>query len=310
MPTVGSGDAPAANEEGAPPRETALTADGVSVGFDGSAVLRDVSLSVAPGEVVTVVGPSGTGKTTLIRLLALFRPPDEGAVAWNGADAWAMDERDRLGVRRRIGMVFQEPSLFNASVRQNASYGLRIRADWPERMRHAVAGLVGDPPLADPVERALEVVGLREKADQNALSLSGGEAQRVAFARALAVDPDVLLLDEPASNLDPRNTALLENAVLRARERGVGVVLATHDMHQAERVSDRVCVMLDGELIEKGGPERIFESPSDPRTRRFVDGELVYGAGTDDGPSRRGEPEATGDGADATAMGDGTLRDR
>jgi tungstate transport system ATP-binding protein len=112
--------------------------------------------------------------------------------------------------------------------------------------------------------------------DREASSLSGGEAQRVAFARALAYDPDVLLLDEPTSDLDPRNTAVIEEAVATARHRGIGVAVATHDMHQARRVADRVAVLLGTGVAEVGSSEAVFEDPSDERTRKFISGELVY----------------------------------
>jgi tungstate transport system ATP-binding protein len=189
-------------------------------------------------------------------------------------------------------MVFQEPSLFNAPVLQNVSYGLRVRRSWNARIQEAVRNIVGrtDPPTA--VETALETVGLREKATQNALSLSGGEAQRVAFARALAVDPEILLLDEPSSNLDPRNTAVLEEAIRTARDRGVGVMVATHDMNQANRISDRVGVLLDGKIIETGPPEQIFNAPTDSRTERFVDGELMYDDSADHTEPTQSTPPA------------------
>ncbi|MFQ3295743.1 MAG: tungstate transport system ATP-binding protein [Halobacteriales archaeon] len=253
-----------------------LAATEVSVEFDGDGVLAEVSISVDPCEILTVVGPSGTGKTTLLRLLATFRPPDSGTVEWDGTDVWSLSRADRLSIRRRLSMVFQEPSLFNAPVHRNVTYGNRVRRSWDDRFRDGVRGLIGDPRLHDAARAALETVGLADKADRNALSLSGGEAQRVAFARALATDPSVMLLDEPTSNLDPRNTAVLEEAILQARDRGVGVVVATHDMHQAERISDRLGFIYDGELVETGSPERIFEEPTDPRTERFVDGELLY----------------------------------
>ena len=272
-----------------------LRATDASMAFDGDEVLSNVSLDASPGEVVALVGPSGTGKTTLLRLLALFDRPDDGTVSWNGEDVWAMTDEDRLAVRRRVSMAFQEPSLFNAPVFRNVTYGLRVRQGWTDRLRRELGRLVGADDGPREAETALRQVGLADKRSQNALSLSGGEAQRVAFARALAAEPDVLLLDEPTSNLDPRNTAVIEEAMLDAAEQGVGVVVATHDMHQAERVADRVVFLLDGETVERGPPEQIFESPEDPRTRRFVRGELVYGEedeADEQEPSRAGGSES------------------
>ncbi|GAA0244985.1 amino acid ABC transporter ATP-binding protein [Haladaptatus pallidirubidus] len=257
-----------------------LSAIDLSHGFDDGDVLSDVSLSVEPGEAVTIVGPSGTGKTTLLRLLGMFHPPESGTVRWRNEDVWRLSEDDRLGVRRRVSMVFQEPSLFNAPVEQNVTYGRRVRQTWSKRVRATVTRTLGSRTAMEGIDSdvtaALETVGLADKLGQNALSLSGGEAQRVAFARALATDPEILLLDEPTSNLDPQNTAVIEEAIADARRRGLGVVVATHDMHQAERISDRVGVLLDGTIIETGPPEQVFDSPDDDRTRQFVAGELMY----------------------------------
>ena len=253
-----------------------LRADGVTHAYGDETVVEGLSLTVGSGEIVAVIGPSGVGKTTLLRLLALYLEPDAGRVELDGTDAWAVDESERLALRRRVGMVFQEASLFDTTVGRNVEYGLRVRRSWRERVRGSFDAIFGDGDRDETVLEALDVVGLAEKVDQPADSLSGGEAQRVSFARALAYDPDVLLLDEPTSDLDPRNTDVIEEAVLQARERGIGVVVATHDMHQARRIADRVAVLLDRRITEVGPTDTVFEDPDDERTAKFVAGELVY----------------------------------
>lgn len=256
-------------------RDAGLAVDELTHAVAGTAVLDAVSLQIRTGEVLVIIGPSGTGKTTLLELLAMFEPPDAGTVRIGDADVWALPRDERLIRRRQLAMVFQQPNLFAASVKRNVEYGLHIRQSWRNRLRSWIGRLEGQQ-TAQRIERALATVGMDDRLDQSATSLSGGEAQRVAFARALAVDPDFLLLDEPTSDLDPRNTAVIEAAIRTARDQGLGVAIATHDMHQAERIADRVAVMINGEIIELGPPEQVFETPTDPRARKFIDGELVY----------------------------------
>jgi len=272
----GESDGSDSASTGARHSRTRLAARDLSHGFGDGAVLDGVSLTVEPGEILAVVGPSGTGKTTLFRLLAMFERPDEGAVEVDGDDVWDLPEARRLAVRRRVGMAFQTRSLFSTTVEENVSYGLRVRRPWSVRVRDAVGGLFSRDEPADTVSDALRTVGMFDKVDRDAGSLSAGEAQRVAIARALAPDPDVLLLDEPTSNLDPRNTAAIESAMRAARDRGIAVALATHDMQQARRVSDRTAVILGGTCIESGPTDAVFESPDDDRVRQFVEGKLVY----------------------------------
>lgn len=252
-----------------------LQCKSISHGFENGRILEDVTLSVDPGEIFVVIGPSGTGKTTLLRILSMFERPDSGTVQLFGEDVWSLTERERLKRRRRTAMVFQQANLFNTTVYRNVSYGLRVRTEWTDRLRTSLP-LVGRSLDPETVSKMLEVVGLDGAEDRESSSLSGGEAQRVAFARALATGSDYLLLDEPTSDLDPRNTAVIEDAIRTASTRNRGIVIATHDMNQAERLADRVAVMIDGHITEVGSVSRVFSDPDDTRTRRFINGELVY----------------------------------
>ncbi|MEM3086540.1 MAG: ATP-binding cassette domain-containing protein [Halobacteria archaeon] len=235
---------------------TGLEADlqEVTKRFGPVTALDGVSLCVRSREIFCLVGPSGAGKTTLLRVAALLDAPDGGRVGH--APAW--------NSRRQIAMLHQRPHLFRGTVFDNVAYGLRLR-NWPE------------PEVEREVGACLEAVGLRDRASSRARSLSGGEAQRVAFARAIATQPRLLLLDEFTANLDPANVALLEQAVLRYRAQGGGAVLmASHNFLQAKRMADRVGLLLGGRLVEVAEKTRFFENPEREETRKFLKGEMAY----------------------------------
>jgi tungstate transport system ATP-binding protein len=227
-------------------------------------VLDKISFEVIRGETFVVIGPSGVGKTTLLRLIDLLEYPSGGRLSFTGQDTTRLDNYDRLKLRRRIGMVFQSTILFNTSVYSNVAYGLKLR-DKPQDIEEKS------------VSRALKTVGLQNFKQRYAKTLSGGEAQRVAIARILAYEPELLLLDEPTANLDPTNTSTVEKAIQKAKEEyGATVIIATHNMFQAKRLGDRVALLLDGKFVEVSDPETMFTNPKEPVTRAFIRGELIY----------------------------------
>ncbi len=233
-----------------------IEARGVWAGRGGTDILKDVSIEVGKGEILAIIGPTGSGKTTLLRVLNLLDPPDEGRVFFNGIDV-TEDEMARFSARRRMAMVFQKPSMFNVSVEKNVSYGLKIRG-------------VSDHAIRDRVRATLQDVGLSGYEERRAFSLSGGEAQRVALARALVTEPELLLLDEATANLDPRTAETIENLIRGAREKGLAVVMATHDLDQARRLAEGVAVLVGGELVQMGSAEEVFERPGSEEVARFV----------------------------------------
>jgi tungstate transport system ATP-binding protein len=229
--------------------------------YDGRRVLQVNHLDIQRGEIFALVGPSGAGKSTLLRLLNFLEPPTSGSIRFLDAE-FSPGCDVPLKLRRRVTTVFQRPMLLNQSVWANVSYGLRLR---------------GQRDSDGWIEVTLEQVGLATLARQRARTLSGGEAQRVALARAMVLRPDVLLLDEPTANLDPYNVGLIEDIVQALnRERGTTLILVTHNVFQARRLAQRVALMLDGHLIEIANVDAFFQSPRDPRTAAFVNGEMVY----------------------------------
>ncbi len=225
-------------------------------------VLNIPSLTVEQGEVLAVVGPSGAGKSTLLRLLALLEAPAAGAVTLHTPDRAVTTDTATIAERRQIAMVFQRPALLSRSVRANVAYGLRARG-----LRDSTAR----------VDEALARVKLTALAGAHPRTLSGGEMQRVAVARALVVAPRVLLLDEPTANLDPANVRIIEDLVREQHQQaGTTIVLVTHNVFQARRLAARVVFILEGELVEVAPVEEFFSAPRDPRSAAFVSGELVY----------------------------------
>lgn len=219
------------------------------------AVLELPALDIERGEVLALVGPSGAGKSTLLRLLQFLETPTRGVIIFDGE---RLNGQIDLRVRRSVVTVFQTPALLDRSIFDNVAFGLQLRGR----------------PARDKVWDALDQVGLRHLARARARTLSGGEAQRVALARAIVLQPRALLLDEPTANLDPYNVNLIEQLI---RTHGdMTIVLVTHNVFQAKRLADRVGLLLNGQLIELATADRFFSSPIDPRTRAFVNGEMVY----------------------------------
>ncbi len=229
--------------------------------YNDREVLDIDRLKIYPGEILALVGPSGSGKSTLLRLLNFLEPPSAGTIIFKG-NLFRSGISMPTPLRRRVTTVFQHPHLLNRSVASNVRFGLRLR---------------NRPNSQELVDNALEQVGLNHLAKQRARTLSGGEAQRVSLARALVIEPDVLLLDEPTANLDPFNVDLIEKIIGQInQEHATTIVLVTHNVFQARRLANRVGLLLDGRLIEVDYVHNFFESPKDERTAAFISGKMVY----------------------------------
>jgi phosphate transport system ATP-binding protein len=246
-----------------------IEAVGVDAWFGTNQVLHDVHVVAEPKTVTAVIGPSGCGKSTLVRCMnrmheEVWGARVDGKVLFDGQDIYAPDV-DPAEVRRRIGMVFQRPNPFpTMSIFDNVVAGLRLGSG---RMPRAE--------LQERAEAALSAAGLwdevKDRLQQPGGRLSGGQQQRLCVARALAVEPEVLLLDEPASSLDPASTLRIEELVIELKELYT-VVIVTHNMQQAARVSDWTLFMLYGEVVEFAPTEKVFTNPDDKRTEDYVTG--------------------------------------
>jgi phosphate transport system ATP-binding protein len=268
-------DAPVSDRPGVP----IITTENVSIYYGSFRAVTDVSLTIYEHEITAFIGSSGSGKTTVLR--AFNRLNDlvpsarlEGEIYYRGVSLYAPDVSP-TAVRRRIGMVFQKPNPFPKSIYDNVAYGPRING---ERNRHKLDEIVEhslrQAALWDEVKNRLKMSGL---------ALSGGQAQRLCIARTIAVEPDVVLMDEPASALDPIATAKIEDLMRELKPRYT-IIIVTHNMQQATRVSDRTAffsVLVNpksdtrtGVLVEDGPTRQIFENPRDPRTQAYVTGRI------------------------------------
>ena len=236
--------------------------------FGDTRAIKDISLTVKPRSVVAVIGPSGCGKSTFVRCLNRLHEMvpgarAEGKVLLDGENVYSGD-MDPVTLRRRVGMVFQRPNVFpTMSIRDNCIAGLRLN-----RVRTDYDAVV---------EQTLKQTALwdevKDRLDESGMRLSGGQQQRLCIARALAVEPEVLLMDEPASALDPIATAKIEELVDELKERYT-IVIVTHNMQQAIRVSDYTAFFYLGELIEYGTTKQVFTSPARPQTEDYVTGKF------------------------------------
>ncbi|MDZ5698611.1 energy-coupling factor ABC transporter ATP-binding protein [Chelativorans sp. M5D2P16] len=230
-----------------------LVLDRVSLRAGATAILDRVSLTLGPGAPTLVVGPNGSGKTSLLRICMGLTAPTEGTVRWGG--------RSETRPTRRA-FLFQEPVMLRRSAAANIAYGL-AQAGYPRERRAAR------------VEELLDRVGLLDLAGRPARRLSGGEQQRLALARALAREPEILLLDEPTASLDPAATRHVEEIVLMAARSGTKIVMASHDLGQVRRLAGDVLFMVRGRLCEQADAADFFDRPTTPEAAAFIRGDLV-----------------------------------
>ncbi len=244
-----------------------IRTQGLNLFYGPTQALFDITMQIPACQVTALIGPSGCGKSTFLRTLNRMNDiidgvRTEGEVQIDGEDIYR-ERTDVVALRKRVGMVFQKSNPFPKTVFENVAYGPRIH------------GVSNRHQLAEIVERSLLRAGLWEEVKDrlaaNALDLSGGQQQRLCIARALAVDPDILLMDEPASALDPRSTARIEDLIGELRE-DYTIVIVTHNMQQASRVSDFTAFFYEGRLIEFGQTTQIFTKPGEKRTEDYITG--------------------------------------
>ena len=238
---------------------TMIKVEHLKKSFGKKEVLKDISANVEKGKVISIIGPSGSVKSTFLRCLNVLETPTSGKIIFDGQDLTHISEKELDILREKMGMVFQSFNLFpNMNVIENVKLApMKVKGVSEEEAE----------------KRALELldkVGLKDRAKQYPSSLSGGQQQRVAIARALAMDPEVMLFDEPTSALDPEMVGEVLKTMQDLADSGMTMVIVTHEMGFAREVSDEVWFMADGCLQEQGSPEQIFENPQSPRAKDFL----------------------------------------
>ena len=203
-------------------------------------ILKEINLSVEKGEILGLIGPTGSGKSTLLRLIDLLEEPSRGAIILEGRAVSGRSEKERIAARRRMAMVFQKPVMFKSNVLDNVTFGLMVRGEGQAEEREEKA------------RAALQAVGLSGYESRDANTLSGGEMQRIALARAIVLEPELLLLDEPTANLDPRSASSIDGLLQSLAGGRTSVILATHNMMQCRRLADRVAVLVEGRITALG----------------------------------------------------------
>lgn len=247
--------------------EVKIRAEHVNFSYEKTQTLFDINLEFRNHEVTALIGPSGCGKSTFLRTLSrmnelICETTLDGKIQLDGEDIYSPNY-DVVQLRQRVGMVFQKPTPFPKSIFENVAYGLRV------------AGISNRSILNEKVEESLRRAALweevKDRLNESALGLSGGQQQRLCIARALAVEPEVLLMDEPCSALDPIATQRVEESIL-ALKQSLCIVIVTHNMQQAVRISDHTAFFLLGELVEYGETEKLFSQPQDKRTEDYITG--------------------------------------
>jgi tungstate transport system ATP-binding protein len=234
---------------------TSLELEGIKKTYQAVKALDSVSFSAEGGKIVVLLGVNGAGKTTCLRIIAGLEKPNKGNILLN-KQAMTMGE-----LRHVSTMVFQRTAMFSRSVYENLAFGLRIRGKTEQEIK-------------EQIEQALNVVGLRNFEKRKAKKTSGGEQQRIALARAFLINPQILLLDEPTSNLDPKSTRIIESAILSKKKEDNIIIIATHNLVQAKLLSDEIVHIHNGKIVETASSEEFFKNPSSEISRKFINGEL------------------------------------